>query len=196
MENQYADFLIKKDKIQAIKRTQKKDILFLLNTLIDITYDILEKQDIDFVDYEVFKHTLEFDKLQKFTLISDLSFNTYLIWYKNKLNKQKLNPKETILKYTKIKSVCYSPVSDTIMFFINDSIIADFLLDEFELVLKDFSYSNSKIIIDKIFKVFLNFICLIWYFTSKFINYLLLIIIFFISKLFKFIDSRNKNKIK
>ena len=25
MENQYADFLIKKDKIQAIKRTQKKD---------------------------------------------------------------------------------------------------------------------------------------------------------------------------
>ena len=36
------------------------------------------------------------------------------------------------------------------MFFINDSIIADFLLDEFELVLKDFSYSNSKIIIDKI----------------------------------------------
>ena len=150
MENQYADFLIKKDKIQTIKRTQKKDILFLLNTLIDITYDILEKQDIDFVDYEVFKHTLEFDKLQKFTLISDLSFNTYLIWYKNKLNKQKLNPKETILKYTKIKSVCYSPVSDTIMFFINDSIIADFLLDEFELVLKDFSYSNSKIIIDKI----------------------------------------------
>ena len=71
MENQYADFLIKKDKIQAIKRTQKKDILFLLNTLIDITYDILEKQDIDFVDYEVFKHTLEFDKLQKFTLISN-----------------------------------------------------------------------------------------------------------------------------
>ena len=30
MENQYADFLIKKDKIQAIKRTQKKDILFCL----------------------------------------------------------------------------------------------------------------------------------------------------------------------
>ena len=36
------------------------------------------------------------------------------------------------------------------MFFINDSIIADFLLDEFKMVLKDFTYSNSKIIIDKI----------------------------------------------
>ena len=53
-----------------------------------------------------------------------------------------------------------------------------------------------KLFINKILKVFLNFNMLIWYFTLKFINYLLLIIIFFISKLFKFIDSRNKNKIK
>ena len=53
-----------------------------------------------------------------------------------------------------------------------------------------------KLFINKILKVLLNFIMLIWYFTLKFINYLLLIIIFFISKLFKFIDSRNKNKIK
>ena len=28
MENQYADFLIKKDKIQTIKRTQKKIFYF------------------------------------------------------------------------------------------------------------------------------------------------------------------------
>ena len=53
-----------------------------------------------------------------------------------------------------------------------------------------------KLFINKILKVLLNFIMLIWYFTLKFINYLLLIIIFFISKLFKYIDSRNKNKIK
>ena len=51
MTKTYYQFLEKKNKIQDTERTSKKNILFIMEELIDITFSLLEKKDIEFIDY-------------------------------------------------------------------------------------------------------------------------------------------------
>ena len=57
MTKTYYQFLEKKNKIQDTERTSKKNILFIMEELIDITFSLLEKKDIEFIDYNAELHT-------------------------------------------------------------------------------------------------------------------------------------------
>ena len=50
-----------------------------------------------------------------------------------------LSIKESILDLTNIKSICYSPTSDSFMLFITNKKIADFLYLEFQTIMQDIS---------------------------------------------------------
>ena len=133
MTKTYYQFLEKKNKIQDTERTSKKNILFIMEELIDITFSLLEKKDIEFIDYNAELHTKDFVTLIKTN--PKFTFGAYLKWKKETMKLKSI--KESILDLTNIKSICYSPTSDSFMLFISEKKIADFLYLEFKTIMQD-----------------------------------------------------------
>lgn len=133
MTKTYYQFLEKKNKIQDTERTSKKNILFIMEELIDITFSLLEKKDIDFIDYNVDLKSEDFKTLIEIN--PKFTFSSFLLWKKEKM--KLLSIKDSILDMTNIKSICYSPTSDSFMLFITDKKIADFLYLEFQTIMQD-----------------------------------------------------------